>query len=68
MSSIRVVLDLPTNLDFEVEQIDVKTTFLLGDLEEEIYMEQSEGFVIKDKDDYVYKLKKSLHGLKQAMR
>ena len=44
--------------------MDVKTTFLQGELEEEIYMKQPEGFVVKKKKDLVYKLKKSLYGLK----
>ncbi|MCI50635.1 retrovirus-related pol polyprotein from transposon, partial [Trifolium medium] len=46
MSSIRVVLDLAASLDLDVEQLDVKTVFLHGDLEEEIYMEQPEGFKV----------------------
>eukprot|EP00253_Pinus_taeda_P014751 PITA_14751 len=46
--------------------MDVKTTFLHGDLEEEIYMKQHEGFAAKDKKKLVYKLKKSLYGLKQS--
>jgi hypothetical protein len=44
--------------------MDVKTTFLHGDLEEEIYMKQLEGFVVKGEKELVYKLKKSLYGLK----
>ena len=68
MSSIRVVLGLAASLDLEVEQMDVKTAFLHGDLEEEIYMEQPEGFKVKGKEDYVCRLKKSLYGLKQAPR
>lgn len=40
MTSIRVILGLPAKLDLEIEQLDVKTTFLNGDLEKEIYMEQ----------------------------
>lgn len=68
MSSIRVVLGLAASLDLEVEQMDVKTAFLHGELEEEIYMEQPEGFEVKGKEDYVCKLKKSLYGLKQAPR
>jgi hypothetical protein len=43
----------------------VNTKFLHGDLEEQIYMKQPEGFVVKGKKDLVYKLKKSLYGLKQ---
>jgi len=68
MTSIRVILGLAARLKLEVEQMDVKTAFLHGDLEEEIYMEQPEGFLVKDKEDYVCKLKKSLYGLKQAPR
>lgn len=49
--------------------MDVKTTFLHGDLEEEIYIEQPEGLKQKRTEDYVYRLKKkSLYGLKQAPR
>ncbi|KAJ4724838.1 Retrovirus-related Pol polyprotein from transposon TNT 1-94 [Melia azedarach] len=68
MSSIRVVLGIAASLDLEIEQMDVKTAFLHGDLDKEIYMEQPEGFKIKGKEDYVCKLKKSLYGLKQAPR
>jgi len=68
MTSIRVILGLAASLNLEVEQMDVKTTFLHGDLEEEIYMEQPEGFLVKGKEDYVCRLKKSLYGLKQAPR
>ncbi|RVW11901.1 Retrovirus-related Pol polyprotein from transposon TNT 1-94 [Vitis vinifera] len=68
MSSIRVVLGLAASLDLEIQQMDVKTAFLHGDLDKEIYMEQPEGFILKGKEDYVCKLKKSLYGLKQAPR
>jgi len=68
MSSIRVVLGLAARLNLEVEQLDVKTAFLHGDLEEEIYMEQPEGFKVKGKENLVCKLRKSLYGLKQAPR
>jgi hypothetical protein len=50
------------HFDFEVEQMDVKTTFLHGDLEEEIYMKQPEGFVVKGKKELVCKMKKSCMG------
>ena len=48
--------------------MDVKIVFLNGVINEEVYIEQPEGFVIKDKNLYVCKLKKALYGLKQAPR
>jgi hypothetical protein len=48
--------------------MDVKTSFLHGDLEEEIYMKKPKGFVVKGKKELVCKLKKSLYGLKQSPR
>ena len=68
MSSIWVVLGLVASLDLELEQLDVKTTFLHGDLKEEIYMDQPEGFKLKGKEHMVCKLRKSLYGLRQAPR
>ena len=64
VASIRLLLSIVATFDFEVEQVDVKTTFLHGDLEEEIYMKQPEGFTVKGKKEMVCKLKKSLYGLK----
>lgn len=65
--SIRILLALTAVRDLEITQFDVKTAFLNGDLEEEIYMVQPQGF-ISDRPDLVYKLKKSLYGLKQSPR
>ena len=48
--------------------MDVKIAFLHGDLEEEIYMKQPEGFMVKGKKELVWRLKKSLYGLKQSPR
>ena len=48
--------------------MDVKSTFLNGNLEEEVYIEQPEGFQLSDKGDYVCKLNKALYWLKQAPR
>ena len=64
MTSVCTMLGLVASLNLKIEQIDVKTVFLHGDLEEEIYMEQPEGFKVKLKEDYVCRLKKSLYGLK----
>jgi hypothetical protein len=61
MSSIRAVLGLAASLDLEIEQLDVKTAFLHGDLEEELYMEQPEGFVKKGQEHLVCKLRRSLY-------
>jgi hypothetical protein len=62
------MLYVVATFDFEIEQMYVKTTFLHGDLEEEIYMKQPEGYVVKGKKELVCKLKKSQYGLKQSPR
>ncbi|KAF3668075.1 hypothetical protein FXO37_09705 [Capsicum annuum] len=67
-SSIRVLLALVAMHDSELEQLDVKTTFLHGELEEQIHMHQPEGFKIEENEDHVCLLKKSLYGLKQSPR
>ena len=54
--------------DLELEWVDVKTAFLHGELEEEIYMDQPEGFIVPGKEKFVCKLKRSLYGLKQSPR
>ncbi|RWR92156.1 Gag-protease-integrase-RT-RNaseH polyprotein [Cinnamomum micranthum f. kanehirae] len=66
--SLRIVMALVAHYDLELHQMDVKTAFLNGDLEEEVYMCQPEGFIIEDQEDMVCKLKKSIYGLKQASR
>ena len=68
LNSIRFLLSVAISFDFDVEHIHVKRTFLHGYLEEEIYMKQSEGFVVKGKKELVCKLKKSLYGLKKSTR
>ena len=65
--SVRVILALAAQYSWELQALDVKTAFLYGNLEEEIYMEQPEGFVKKGKDERkVFRLRKALYGLKQA--
>lgn len=67
-SSIRTLLSIVAMHDYELEQLDVKTAFLHGELEEDIYMNQPKGFVIPGKENLVCRLKKSLYGLKQSPR
>ncbi|KAJ9562866.1 hypothetical protein OSB04_008026 [Centaurea solstitialis] len=66
--SLRIVLALVAHFDLELHQMDVKTAFLNGDLYEDVYMSQPEGFKEKGKEHLVCKLKKSIYGLKQASR
>ena len=66
--SIRLFLDIVAHLDLELFQMDVKTTFLNGELDKEIYMDQPIGFEIKEQGRKVYRLKRSIYGLKQASR
>lgn len=67
-SSICIFFGIVAMHDLELEQLDVKTTFLHGELEEEIYMDQPEGFIVPGKEEFVCKLKKFLYGLKQSPR
>ena len=66
ITSIRMVLAIDALRSLKEHQMDVKTTFLNGDLDEEIYMEQPEGFSARGQEKKVCKLVKSLYGLKQA--
>ncbi|WJZ97445.1 hypothetical protein VitviT2T_016048 [Vitis vinifera] len=66
INSIRMVLAIAALRNLEIHQMDVKTAFLNGDLDEEIYMEQPEGFSAPGQENKVCKLVKSLYGLKQA--
>ena len=66
--TIRLVLKKVAIENLHFEQLDVKIAFLHGDLEEEIYMMQIEGFMVAGKENLTWKLKKSLYGLKQASR
>jgi hypothetical protein len=67
-TTIRSLLALSNAKNWEVHQMDVKTAFLQGNLEEEIYMRQPDGYVNKELPNHVCKLKKSIYGLKQSAR
>ena len=68
MTSIRTILSLVPVEDLHLEQLHLKIAFLHGDLEEEIYMEKPQGYMVTGKEKMVCRLKKSLYGLKQAPR
>lgn len=61
ITSIRMLIAIASIYDLHIHQMDVKTAFLYGELNEEIYMDQPEGFVVKGYEDKVCKLKKSLY-------
>ena len=65
---IRILLSIVAHYDYEIWQMDLKTAFLNGNLEEEIYMMQPKGFIGKNQEHMVCKLKRSIYGLKQASR
>ncbi|GJX41330.1 putative ribonuclease H-like domain-containing protein [Tanacetum coccineum] len=68
LEAIRIFLAFAAHMNMVVYQMDVKTAFLNGNLREEVYVSQPDGFVDKDNPNHVYKLKKALYGLKQAPR
>ncbi|GKB05267.1 putative ribonuclease H-like domain-containing protein [Tanacetum coccineum] len=68
LEAIRIFLANAASKNMTVYQMDVKTAFLNGELKEEVYVSQPEGFVDPDRPHHVYRLKKALYGLKQAPR
>ncbi len=67
-TTLRIFFAIVANLDLHCHQMDVKTAFLNGDLDQDVFMELPEGCVNPDKPDFVCKLQKALYGLKQAPR
>nr|GEU98658.1 retrovirus-related Pol polyprotein from transposon TNT 1-94 [Tanacetum cinerariifolium] len=68
LESIRILLAIACANDFKLYQMDVKSAFLNGFINEEVYVAQPLGFIDFQKPNYVYKHKKALHGLKQALK
>ncbi|KAL4303544.1 hypothetical protein GQ457_10G024470 [Hibiscus cannabinus] len=68
LDTIKLLIAIAGQLGWNVFHLDVKSAFLNGELEEDIYVCQPEGFVVPGKEHQVYKLKRALYGLKQAPR
>ncbi|BBH07158.1 multidrug resistance-associated protein 9 [Prunus dulcis] len=68
LDTVRTLIALAAQKRWKLFQLDVKSAFLNGVLHEEVYVDQPPGFVVKDKEDRVCRLKKALYGLKQAPR
>jgi hypothetical protein len=67
-TSIRTIIALTAKMKWKLHQMDVKTTFLNGVIEQEVYIEQPQRFEVEDRRSHVCRLKKALYGLKQAPR
>jgi hypothetical protein len=67
-TSVRILLSIAAILDYGILQVDIKTAFLNGELNEDIYIEQPEGSIHEGNKNMVCKLNKALYGLKQASR
>ena len=65
---IRILIALSTQKHWPIFPLDVKSAFLNGILENETYRDQPKGFIKNSKENHVFKLKKSLYGLEQALR
>ena len=63
-----MILAYDFSKEIKVYQMDIKSSFLNGELEEEVYIKQLEGFQLSEKKEYVCRLKRDLYGLKQAPR
>ena len=68
LEAIRLFLAFACIMDFRLFQMDVKSAFLNGLIEEEVYVDQQPGFMDYEHPKHVYRLKKALNGLKQAPR
>jgi hypothetical protein len=68
LDTVRTVLAFAANNGWKIHHLDVKSAFLHGDLEEEVYVSQPEGYKVKGRENEVFRLSKALYGLKQAPR
>ncbi|WZZ50841.1 hypothetical protein YC2023_050948 [Brassica napus] len=68
IETVRLIIGIAASRGWELHHLDVKTAFLHGELKEEVYVSQPEGYVIRGSEAKVYKLKKALYGLRQAPR
>jgi len=68
MDTIRLVLALAAQKGWSLFQLDVKSAFLHGELNKEVYVEQPPGYIVKEMENKVYHLRRALYGLKQAPR
>jgi hypothetical protein len=68
MEFVRVMIILAAHLSWSVHHMDVKSAFLNGNLGEEVYVSQAPEFIVKGQEQKVYKLHKTLYGLRQAPR
>ena len=68
LETIRVFLSLAAQMKWQVYHLDVKSVFLNGEIQAEVYFLQPDGFIIQGSEEKVYKLKKALYGLRQAPR
>jgi hypothetical protein len=66
--SIQSIIAIVTKMGWRIHQMDVKTSFLNGFIQEEVYIEQPQGFEVMERDSHVFLLRKALYGLKQAPR
>ena len=67
-TSIRSIISIAAEMGWQIHQMDVRTTFLNGIIQEEVYIEQPQGFEMYETESHVCRLKKALYGLKQAPR
>ena len=68
LESIRILIAIAAQENWEIHHLDVKIAFLNGEIKEDMYITQLEGFLMNGKEDHLLKLQNALYGLKQALR